>query len=94
MNYYLVTFDLHLNNEQLNECYLKIEDYLKTFTKYVKPTNNVYLVCSDTVSSVEIRDTIKRISENNGYYLVLGLNGAYASYNLDDVNEQLVEFFK
>ena len=94
MNDYLVTFDLHFSKEELNEYYSKIEEYLKTLSKYVKPTNNVYLVSSDSVSFVEIKENIKKICNNNVYVLVMGLNGAYSSFNLVDINEQLVDFFK
>ena len=94
MSDYIVTFDLHVNNDEINEYYSKIEDYLKSLTKYVKPTNNVYIVSSDTISSVDIRDTIKKICDNKGYVLVLGLNRTYASYNLEEINEQLIMFFK
>ena len=93
MNYYIITFDLHLNIDEINECYSKIEEYLKTFDKYVKPTNNVYLVASNTIQNTEIRRNIKELCSNNGFILVMDVNGSYASYNLDDINQQLADFF-
>lgn len=90
--YYVVTFDL--NCEDKDDFYNKVEEYLRTFPLFAKPTKNVYLVGGADCQSFKIKEDLKKIFKEQCIVLVAELKGDYSSYNYTQINEELRNFFK
>jgi hypothetical protein len=87
---YIVTFDLTSDD---NSLYASVEDYLRKYSLFAKPTKNVYLVGGDNIDSESIKNDLKTILKNETVIFVALLGKSYSSFNYVNINNDLKKYF-
>jgi CRISPR/Cas system-associated endoribonuclease Cas2 len=82
----LVTYDL--NNSGKN--YEDIEKILKSYTKWAKLATTTFIIITDE-TCVQVRDKVKGKIDSDDELLVVGLNGNWATSN---INKKISDWLK
>ena len=94
MSIFIVTFDLS-NSAERGQDYEKIEFFLKKLSDFVvKPLSNTYLISSNNLTCIIIRDRIMSILEESDCVFVASLSGHYASWNYLETNQLIKNLFE
>ena len=79
MKTYLISYDL-IKPETLPE-YIRLFNTIKSAQFWAKPLRSVWLV-KTTLSSAQIRDELRKVTDPNDKILVIEITNNWASYNL------------
>ncbi len=79
MKTYLISYDL-IKPETLPD-YKRLIDAIKTATYWAKPLKSVWLI-KTTLSSSQIRDELRKVTDLNDKLLVIEITNNWASYGL------------
>lgn len=79
MKTYLISYDL-IKPESLPE-YIRLINTIKSATYWAKPLKSVWLV-KTTLTSAQIRDELRKVTDANDKILVIEVTNNWASFNL------------
>lgn len=88
MKTYLISYDLVIP-ERLSD-YIRLFDTIKTANFWAKPLESVWLV-KTTLSSVQVRDELRKVIDSNDKILVIEVTNDWASYNL---SQEIVDWMQ
>lgn len=79
MKTYLISYDLI--KPESSPDYVRLINTIKTATNWAKPLESVWLV-KTTLSSAQIRDELRKVTDANDKILVIEVTNNWASFNL------------
>ncbi len=79
MKTYLISYDL-IKPETLTD-YKRLIDTIKTATYWANPLKSLWLV-KTTLSTTQIRDELRKVTDPNDKLLVIEITNSWASYGL------------